>query len=52
MISVDEFLTNRFAGNRQALKYHAELWRAYNASNLADPHFEKEITSGNDVQFW
>ena len=50
--SVDGFLETRFAGNPPALQYYTGLWQAYQASNLADPHFNKEITSGDEGCFW
>lgn len=52
MTSVAEFLKTRFAGNPQELQYYAGLWHAFQASNLADPHFTKEITSGDEGCFW
>jgi len=50
--SVDEFLADRFVGCPRALDYYAGLWRAYEPSRLADPHFTREITSGDDGCFW
>lgn len=51
-MSVDDFLANRFAGNPRALGYWMGLWREYQASRLADPHFARQITSGDDGCFW
>jgi hypothetical protein len=51
-MSVDEFLTNRFADSPPELRYYTRLWQAYQASGLADPHFTREIMRGDDGQFW
>jgi type I restriction enzyme S subunit len=52
VISVDKFLENRFAGSLEEIDYYKNLWRLYQASNLADPHFTQELTSGDDGCFW
>lgn len=50
-MKVDQFLTRRFRGGWTE-KYHLELWHQYSSSGLADPHFEQEITSGDEGKLW
>jgi len=50
-MSVANFLTARFKGTWTE-EYHLGLWEQYSRSGLADPHFEKEITSNDDRRMW
>jgi hypothetical protein len=50
-MNVEQFLAQRFRGTWTE-EYHLGLWRQYSSSGLADRHFEKEITSGDDQRMW
>jgi type I restriction enzyme S subunit len=49
---VEEFIASRYPDNPLARGYYTDLWRQYAASNLADRHFVKELTSGDEGKFW
>jgi type I restriction enzyme S subunit len=50
-MDVEQFLAKRFRGTWTEA-YHLGLWAQYAKSGLADRHFAREITSGDEHRMW
>jgi hypothetical protein len=52
MQTVEQFISTKYSKNPLARNYYATLWESYAKSGLADRHFVKELTSGDEGKFW
>jgi hypothetical protein len=50
-MTVEEYIERRFPPDHSLRRYYLDLWRSFEHSGLADRHFVRELTSGEDGKF-